>query len=131
MDRRIDLVYGGGSLGLMGLVSQAVHDGGRHVLGLVSLSHSLSLIKEVCIIFSLYNSYLPLWCIGMGLRRHSFAYLFITASLFLLSHADFLCIGIPISRTYSKPDIMGSNAGRNLTAFESKSCVSNTLICGH
>lgn len=31
--RRIDLVYGGGSVGLMGLVSQAVHDGGRHVLG--------------------------------------------------------------------------------------------------
>ncbi|KAG6744976.1 hypothetical protein POTOM_051617 [Populus tomentosa] len=35
VERRIDLVYGGGSLGLMGLVSQAVHDGGRHVLGLV------------------------------------------------------------------------------------------------
>nr|BAB08387.1 lysine decarboxylase-like protein [Arabidopsis thaliana] len=28
--RKIDLVYGGGSIGLMGLVSQAVHDGGRH-----------------------------------------------------------------------------------------------------
>lgn len=35
MERRIDLVYGGGSVGLMGLVSQAVHDGGRHVLGFV------------------------------------------------------------------------------------------------
>ncbi|CAN1306541.1 Cytokinin riboside 5'-monophosphate phosphoribohydrolase LOG7 [Linum perenne] len=35
VERRIDLVYGGGSVGLMGLVSQAVHDGGRHVLGLV------------------------------------------------------------------------------------------------
>ena len=33
MERRIDLVYGGGKVGLMGLVSQAVHDGGRHVLG--------------------------------------------------------------------------------------------------
>ncbi|KAK8632569.1 hypothetical protein V6N13_072959 [Hibiscus sabdariffa] len=33
VERRIDLVYGGGSVGLMGLVSQAVHDGGRHVLG--------------------------------------------------------------------------------------------------
>ncbi|THG02991.1 hypothetical protein TEA_028255 [Camellia sinensis var. sinensis] len=32
---RIDLVYGGGSVGLMGLVSQAVHDGGRHVLGVI------------------------------------------------------------------------------------------------
>ncbi|KAM0944805.1 hypothetical protein DsansV1_C11g0112801 [Dioscorea sansibarensis] len=28
----INLVYGGGSLGLMGLISQAVFDGGRHVL---------------------------------------------------------------------------------------------------
>ncbi|KAK6147332.1 hypothetical protein DH2020_018244 [Rehmannia glutinosa] len=33
--KRIDLVYGGGSVGLMGLVSQAVHDGGRHVLGVI------------------------------------------------------------------------------------------------
>ncbi|CAL9038358.1 unnamed protein product [Musa banksii] len=33
--RNIDLVYGGGSVGLMGLVSQAVHDGGRHVLGVI------------------------------------------------------------------------------------------------
>jgi predicted Rossmann-fold nucleotide-binding protein len=31
--RSIDLVYGGGSIGLMGLVSQAVYDGGRHVIG--------------------------------------------------------------------------------------------------
>jgi len=40
VERRIDLVYGGGSVGLMGLVSQAVHDGGRHVLGLVVSSLS-------------------------------------------------------------------------------------------
>ncbi|KAL9296766.1 hypothetical protein ACSQ67_022662 [Phaseolus vulgaris] len=30
VSRNIDLVYGGGSIGLMGLVSQAVYDGGRH-----------------------------------------------------------------------------------------------------
>ncbi|URD83109.1 Cytokinin riboside 5'-monophosphate phosphoribohydrolase [Musa troglodytarum] len=35
VQRNIDLVYGGGSVGLMGLVSQAVHDGGRHVLGVI------------------------------------------------------------------------------------------------
>ncbi|AED91000.1 putative LOG family protein [Arabidopsis thaliana] len=35
VERRIDLVYGGGSVGLMGLVSQAVHHGGRHVLGVI------------------------------------------------------------------------------------------------
>ncbi|KAF9613078.1 hypothetical protein IFM89_005526 [Coptis chinensis] len=33
--RRINLVYGGGSIGLMGLISQRVHDGGRHVLGVI------------------------------------------------------------------------------------------------
>lgn len=31
--RKIDLVYGGGSVGLMGLISQKVYDGGCHVLG--------------------------------------------------------------------------------------------------
>ncbi|GLJ53312.1 hypothetical protein SUGI_1136550 [Cryptomeria japonica] len=35
VSRNIDLVYGGGSVGLMGLVSQAVHEGGRHVLGVI------------------------------------------------------------------------------------------------
>ncbi|MCL7027981.1 hypothetical protein MKW94_006156 [Papaver nudicaule] len=35
VSRRLDLVYGGGSNGLMGLVSQAVHHGGGHVLGII------------------------------------------------------------------------------------------------
>ncbi|KAG8097868.1 hypothetical protein GUJ93_ZPchr0013g34477 [Zizania palustris] len=35
--RQLDLVYGGGSGGLMGLVSKTVHDGGRHVLGYVRI----------------------------------------------------------------------------------------------
>ncbi|CAN6298165.1 unnamed protein product [Urochloa humidicola] len=35
VERQINLVYGGGSGGLMGLVSKAVHDGGRHVLGVI------------------------------------------------------------------------------------------------
>ncbi|KAL0017017.1 hypothetical protein SO802_004086 [Lithocarpus litseifolius] len=35
VEMNIDLVYGGGSIGLMGLVSQAVYDGGRHVLGVI------------------------------------------------------------------------------------------------
>ncbi|KGN62667.1 cytokinin riboside 5'-monophosphate phosphoribohydrolase LOG1 [Cucumis sativus] len=38
VERNIDLVYGGGSIGLMGLVSQAVYDGGRHVLGVIPKS---------------------------------------------------------------------------------------------
>ncbi|KAL8140992.1 hypothetical protein V2J09_007013 [Rumex salicifolius] len=37
-ERRIDLVYGGATVGLMGLVSQAVHDGGGHVLGVIPKS---------------------------------------------------------------------------------------------
>ncbi|CAI9270476.1 unnamed protein product [Lactuca saligna] len=35
VERRIDLVYGGGSIGLMGLVSKAVFDGGCHVIGVI------------------------------------------------------------------------------------------------
>lgn len=35
--KRLDLVYGGGSIGLMGLVAKAVHSGGGHVLGCVNL----------------------------------------------------------------------------------------------
>ncbi|XP_023554615.1 cytokinin riboside 5'-monophosphate phosphoribohydrolase LOG5-like isoform X2 [Cucurbita pepo subsp. pepo] len=35
VSRRLDLVYGGGSIGLMGLVSQAVHRGGRKVIGII------------------------------------------------------------------------------------------------
>jgi predicted Rossmann-fold nucleotide-binding protein len=38
--RKVDLVYGGGSLGLMGEVSEAVHKGGGHVIGSVSLCRS-------------------------------------------------------------------------------------------
>ncbi|KAK4412640.1 Cytokinin riboside 5'-monophosphate phosphoribohydrolase LOG8 [Sesamum alatum] len=33
--RKIKLVYGGGSVGLMGLISQRVYDGGCHVLGVI------------------------------------------------------------------------------------------------
>ncbi|KAH1203854.1 hypothetical protein AAZX31_17G213500 [Glycine max] len=33
--RNIDLVYGGGSVGLMGLISQRMYDGGCHVLGVI------------------------------------------------------------------------------------------------
>ncbi|KAK6928751.1 LOG family [Dillenia turbinata] len=33
--KKIDLVYGGGSVGLMGLISQTVFNGGCHVLGVI------------------------------------------------------------------------------------------------
>lgn len=45
MKRKIDLVYGGGSVGLMGLISRRVSEGGCHVLGLV-LSVSLPLLSS-------------------------------------------------------------------------------------
>ncbi|KAJ9153338.1 hypothetical protein P3X46_026786 [Hevea brasiliensis] len=35
VERKVDLVYGGGSFGLMGLVSRTVHNGGCHVLGVI------------------------------------------------------------------------------------------------
>ncbi|KAL8498990.1 hypothetical protein ACS0TY_022085 [Phlomoides rotata] len=35
VNRNISLVYGGGSVGLMGLISQRVYDGGCHVLGVI------------------------------------------------------------------------------------------------
>ncbi|KAG8391235.1 hypothetical protein BUALT_Bualt01G0166900 [Buddleja alternifolia] len=45
VERKIDLVYGGGSIGLMGLVSKTVFDGGCHVLGVIPkalLAHEIS-----------------------------------------------------------------------------------------
>lgn len=47
MSRRLELVYGGGSIGLMGLVSQAVHRGGGKVLGYVQLSNQLCHLLEM------------------------------------------------------------------------------------
>ena len=38
VSRSLDLVYGGGSIGLMGLVSQAVHSGGGNVLGYYTIT---------------------------------------------------------------------------------------------
>ncbi|GER50210.1 cytokinin riboside 5'-monophosphatephosphoribohydrolase LOG [Striga asiatica] len=35
VEKSLDLVYGGGSIGLMGLVAKAVHAGGGHVLGII------------------------------------------------------------------------------------------------
>ncbi|XWS25987.1 hypothetical protein CRYUN_Cryun27aG0114900 [Craigia yunnanensis] len=35
VSKRMDLVYGGGSVGLMGFVSQEVHRGGGHVIGII------------------------------------------------------------------------------------------------
>ncbi|KEH40220.1 lysine decarboxylase family protein [Medicago truncatula] len=35
VERNIDLVYGGGSIGLMGLISQVVFDGGSQIIGVI------------------------------------------------------------------------------------------------
>ncbi|MCO5592613.1 hypothetical protein L7F22_046616 [Adiantum nelumboides] len=35
VDRKINLIYGGGSVGLMGLVSKTVYEGGGHVIGVI------------------------------------------------------------------------------------------------
>lgn len=39
MEKNIDLVYGGGSVGLMGLISRTVFDGGCSVLGFDLVLH--------------------------------------------------------------------------------------------
>ena len=67
VERRIDLVYGGGSVGLMGLVSQAVHDGGRHVLGYVPpLPLTLSLSQTQCLNDNCINGLCPSFIYSKG-----------------------------------------------------------------
>ncbi|CAK7339107.1 unnamed protein product [Dovyalis caffra] len=60
VERKIDLVYGGGSVGLMGLVSQTVYDGGCHVLGviptaLVAVEISGQTVGEVLIVSDMHE----------------------------------------------------------------------------
>ncbi|KAJ7518008.1 hypothetical protein O6H91_21G050500 [Diphasiastrum complanatum] len=53
--RKIDLIYGGGSVGLMGLIAQTVHEGGCHVTGVIPKAlmpreisgHSVGEVKAV------------------------------------------------------------------------------------
>ncbi|KAH7659958.1 Cytokinin riboside 5'-monophosphate phosphoribohydrolase LOG protein [Dioscorea alata] len=42
--KNINLVYGGGKIGLMGLISQTLFDGGRHVSGVI---HKALMDKEI------------------------------------------------------------------------------------
>lgn len=60
VSRKIDLVYGGGSVGLMGMISQRVLDGGCHVLGvipkaLVPLEISGETVGEVRIVSDMHE----------------------------------------------------------------------------
>ncbi|PON98057.1 Cytokinin riboside 5'-monophosphate phosphoribohydrolase [Trema orientale] len=60
VERNINLVYGGGSVGLMGLVSQTVYDGGCHVIGvipraLVPAEISGNSVGEVLIVSSMHE----------------------------------------------------------------------------
>lgn len=57
VSRRLDLVYGGGSIGLMGLVSQAVHRGGGNVLGYNQPSFTFSWVLS-----HVYSSWFLLSC---------------------------------------------------------------------
>lgn len=49
VERKIDLVYGGGSVGLMGLVSKTVFNGGCHVLGVIPKALMQREISGECI----------------------------------------------------------------------------------
>ncbi|KAK4492212.1 hypothetical protein RD792_003012 [Penstemon davidsonii] len=58
--RKMDLVYGGGSIGLMGLVSQTVYNGGCNVLGviptaLVPIEISGQAVGEVLIVSDMHE----------------------------------------------------------------------------
>ncbi|XP_043691583.1 cytokinin riboside 5'-monophosphate phosphoribohydrolase LOG8-like [Telopea speciosissima] len=60
VERKMDLVYGGGSVGLMGLVSQTVFNGGCHVLGiiptaLVPLEISGHAVGEVLVVSDMHE----------------------------------------------------------------------------
>ncbi|KAA8520237.1 hypothetical protein F0562_014493 [Nyssa sinensis] len=60
VQRKIDLVYGGGSVGLMGLISKTVFDGGCHVLGVIPkalMPHEISgeTIGEVKIVADMHQ----------------------------------------------------------------------------
>ncbi|GAV71876.1 Lysine_decarbox domain-containing protein [Cephalotus follicularis] len=60
VEKKMDLVYGGGSVGLMGLVSQTVYDGGCHVLGvipaaLVSVEISGQAVGEVLVVSDMHE----------------------------------------------------------------------------
>ena len=57
--RKMDLVYGGGSLGLMGEVSEAVHSAGGHVIGSVRTSIRSSLHALSILLRSISSLYLP------------------------------------------------------------------------
>jgi len=49
--RRLNLVYGGGSIGLMGLVSQAVHEAGGHVLGYAQIYDLFTLVFSPILLY--------------------------------------------------------------------------------
>ncbi|XP_022036330.2 probable cytokinin riboside 5'-monophosphate phosphoribohydrolase LOGL10 [Helianthus annuus] len=58
--RKIDLVYGGGSVGLMGLISKTVFNGGCHVLGVMPkalLCHEISgeIVGEIKVVADMHQ----------------------------------------------------------------------------
>ncbi|XP_044479325.1 cytokinin riboside 5'-monophosphate phosphoribohydrolase LOG8-like isoform X2 [Mangifera indica] len=60
VEKKLDLIYGGGSIGLMGLVSQTVFDGGCHVLGviptaLVPIEISGQTVGEVMVVSDMHE----------------------------------------------------------------------------
>ncbi|MBA0868183.1 hypothetical protein Goshw_010039 [Gossypium schwendimanii] len=61
--RKIDLVYGGGSVGLMGLISKTVYDGGCHVLGIIPKA---LMPLEVSVPASIYIHTHTHWLLNIG-----------------------------------------------------------------
>lgn len=68
VSRRLNLVYGGGSVGLMGLISQEVHRGGGHVLGYVLII--IYLLLYILFSFSLVSSNCFPDCVSKHWQNH-------------------------------------------------------------
>lgn len=86
--RKIDLVYGGGSVGLMGLISQRVFDGGCRVLGYVCLKQTYFLVLNTGALVIYWKQGVVDQCVAMlfpYLRAGSFQ------KLSCLSRYSFFC----------------------------------------
>ncbi|BAT95883.1 hypothetical protein VIGAN_08270900 [Vigna angularis var. angularis] len=106
VSRNIDLVYGGGSIGLMGLVSQAVHDGGRHVIGYHSLFSSHPIFGKV-FSFSIFSQ--GFWVEGDDQESEPLVFVLVSFSIDSICHVIVSCRVIP--KTLMPRELTGETVG--------------------
>ena len=147
VERGIDLVYGGGSIGLMGSVSHAVHAGGRHVMGLVSIAIShlsplpflsgypaiavLVCLGAVVVVFACHGALwswgLPVWALCFQAPTHCTKTAALAAEMPALFRQSASCWGrlgapLPVGGAGGKPCRLHSfhRSGSNFWVFFSK-----------